>query len=92
NGPEGAYWTDVSGTYPARKDALENGYGTKGAPQLAASFDEFQKYSVGPEPFAQWGTIETLAEAQVARAYNGEISAADAVKNVEQIVQQEALS
>jgi ABC-type glycerol-3-phosphate transport system substrate-binding protein len=92
NGEQSAYWSGVSGTYPPRSDAVEMGYGKYSAPQLAAAFDQFQKYSVGPEPFAQWGTIETLAEAQIARAYNGEISAADAVKNVEQIVQQEALS
>jgi multiple sugar transport system substrate-binding protein len=89
NGEQSAYWTDVSGTYPARSDAADKGYGKTGAPQLAASFDQFQTYSVGPEPFAQWGTIEGEAEAQIARAYGGEISAEDAVKNVEQIVQQE---
>ncbi|HEU5432619.1 MAG TPA: extracellular solute-binding protein, partial [Thermomicrobiales bacterium] len=92
NGENSAYWSGVSGTYPPRSDAIEMGYGKYSPPQLAAAFDLFQKYSVGPEPFAQWGTIENLAEAQIARAYNGEISAADAVKNVEQIVQQEALS
>jgi ABC-type glycerol-3-phosphate transport system substrate-binding protein len=92
NGVEGAYWTGVSGTYPARKDAAELGYDKNSAPQLAASFDEFQKYSVGPEPFAQWGTIESQAEAQAARAYSGEITAEDAVKNIEQIVQENAFS
>jgi multiple sugar transport system substrate-binding protein len=89
NGEESAYWTGVSGTYPARKDAAELGYDKNSAPQLAASFEQFQKYSVGPEPFAQWGTIESQAEAQAARAYSGEISAEEAVKNIEQIVQQE---
>lgn len=89
NGEEAAYWTGVSGTYPARKDAAELGYDKYSAPQLAASFEEFQKYSVGPEPFAQWGTIEGQAEAQAARAYGGEISAEEAVANIAQIVQQE---
>ena len=89
NGEEGAYWTGVSGTYPARKDAPEFGYEKYSTPQLAASFDQFQKYSVGPEPFAQWGTIEGQAEAQAARAYSGEISAEEAVANIEQIVNQE---
>lgn len=91
NGAESAYWTDVSGTYPARADAADNGYGTNGAPQLAASFDLFQTYSIGPEPFEQWGTIEGQAEAQIARAYGGEISAEEAVKNVETIIEQDAL-
>jgi multiple sugar transport system substrate-binding protein len=89
NGEQGAYWTGVSGTYPARTDAAEMGYEKNSPPQLAASFDLFQKYSIGPEPFAQWGTIESQAEAQAARAYSGEISAEEAVSNIEQIVQQE---
>ena len=89
NGEQGAYWTGVSGTYPARTDAAEMGYEKNSPPQLAASFDLFQKYSIGPEPFAQWGTIESQAEAQAARAYSGEISAEEAVSTIEQIVQQE---
>src|SRR5829696_4861039 len=89
NGEQGAYWTGVSGTYPARADAAEMGYEKNSPPQLAASFDLFQKYSIGPEPFAQWGTIEGQAEAQAARAYSGEISAEEAVSTIEQIVQQE---
>jgi multiple sugar transport system substrate-binding protein len=89
NGEESAYWTGVSGTYPARSDAAELGYDESAPPELAASFAQFQEFSVGPEPFAQWGTIESQAEAQVARAYGGEISAEEAVANIEQIVQQE---
>jgi multiple sugar transport system substrate-binding protein len=89
NGEQGAFWTGVSGTYPARKDAAELGYETHSPPQLAASFELFQTYSVGPEPFAQFGTVEQQAEAQVARAYGGEISAEEAVSTIEQIVQQE---
>ena len=89
SGEQAAYWTGVSGTYPARSDAAELGYDENAAPQLAASFDLFQEYSVGPEPFAEWGTIEGLAEAQAARAYSGEITAEEAVTNIEQIVQQE---
>jgi hypothetical protein len=65
------------------------GYEKNSPPQLAVSFDLFQKYSIGPEPFAQWGTIEDQAEAQAARAYSGEISAEEAVSTIEQIVQQE---
>jgi multiple sugar transport system substrate-binding protein len=92
NGEESAYWSGVSGTYPPRSDATEMGYGKYAPPQLADSFDLFQKYSVGPEPFPQWGTIEQLAEAQIARSYSGEITAEEAVKNVEQIVQQEVFA
>jgi hypothetical protein len=65
------------------------GYDKNSPPQLAASFDLFRKYNIGPEPFAQWNTIEDQAEAQAARAYSGEITAEEAVKNIEQIVQQE---
>ncbi len=89
SGEQAAYWTGVSGTYPARSDAAEMGYDENAPPQLAESFDLFQMYSVGPEPFPEWGTIESLAEAQAARAYSGEITAEEAVANIEQIVQQE---
>jgi len=89
NGEWSAYWSGVSGTYPPRSDATEMGYGKYSPPQLADAFELFKKYSVGPEPFSQWGTIEQLAEAQIARSYSGEITAEEAVKNVEQIVQQE---
>ena len=43
----------------------------------------------GPSRSPQWGTIEGQAEAQAARAYSGEITAEEAVSNIEQIVQQE---
>ncbi len=89
SGEQAAYWTGVSGTYPARVDAAEMGYEENSPPQLAASFALFQEFSIGPEPFAQWGTIESQAEAQAARAYSGEISAEEAVSTIEQIVQQE---
>ena len=81
-----AFWTGVSGTYPARVDAAEMGYGEHSAPQLAASFDQFQEFSVGPEPFPQFGTVEGQAADQAARAYSGEISAEEAVTTIEQIV------
>jgi multiple sugar transport system substrate-binding protein len=89
NGEQAAYWAGVSGPYPARVDAAEMGYNEYAAPQLAASFEQFQEFSVGPEPFPQWGTIEDLAEEQAARSYSGEITAEEAVANIEQIVQQE---
>jgi multiple sugar transport system substrate-binding protein len=89
NGEQAAFWTGVSGTYPARVDAEEMGYGEHSAPQLAASFAQFQEFSVGPEPFPQWGTVESQAADQAARAYSGEITAEEAVNTIEQIVQQE---
>jgi ABC-type glycerol-3-phosphate transport system substrate-binding protein len=89
NGEQAAFWTGSSGTYPARVDAEEMGYGDHSAPQLAASFAQFQEFSVGPEPFPQWGTVEGLAADQAARAYGGEITAEEAVATIEQIVQQE---
>jgi multiple sugar transport system substrate-binding protein len=89
SGEQGAYWTAVSGTYPARIDAAELGYDENSPPQLAASFELFQEYSVGPEPFPQFSTVEGQAAEQAARAYGGEITAEEVVANVEQIIQQE---
>jgi len=89
NSDSDAYWSGVSGTYPARIDALDHGYNDYAAPQLGASFAQFQQYSVGPEPFPAFGTVEDQAEAQIQQAYSGQISAADAVANVEKIVNQE---
>jgi ABC-type glycerol-3-phosphate transport system substrate-binding protein len=88
NSENDAYWADRAGTYPTRVDAADFGYGTAGAPQLAASLPLFQQYSVGPEPFPEWGTIEDQAEAQIQDAYAGTVSAADAVKNIEDIVKE----
>ena len=48
-------------------------------PQLAAAFDQFQELGVGPEPFAEWGTVESQAAEQAARAYIGEIPAEEAI-------------
>ncbi len=89
NGPSDAYWADNSGTYPARTDATDNGYGTNAAPQLSASFADFQKYAVGLEDFPAWADVETLAEAEIQNCYAGKESAQDAVSNVEKIVTQE---
>jgi ABC-type glycerol-3-phosphate transport system substrate-binding protein len=86
NGDSGAYWADNSGTYPARTDAGQHGYGTNSAPQLAEALPLFQKYAVGLENFAQWATVEGLAEAEIQNCYAGKVSAAEAVANVEKIV------
>jgi ABC-type glycerol-3-phosphate transport system substrate-binding protein len=89
NGENGAFWTGRSGTYSARSDALEKGYDEYAAPQLAAVFDDFVAQGVGPEPFAEFSTVEEQAEAQAQRAYLGEISTEEAVANIESIVRQE---
>lgn len=86
NSKNDAYWTDRAGTYPARVDAADFGYGTAGAPQLAEALPLFQQYSVGPEPFPEWASIEDQAEAQIQDAYAGSISAQDAVLNIEAII------
>jgi ABC-type glycerol-3-phosphate transport system substrate-binding protein len=88
NSENDAYWADHAGTYPARVDAGDFGYGTAGAPQLAESLALFQQFSVGPEPFPEWGTIEDQAEAQIQDAYAGSLSAQDAVTNIENIVKE----
>lgn len=89
SGENDAYWADNSGTYPARSDAPDNGYGKNAAPQLAQALPAFQKYAVGLENFPQWADVETQAEAEIQNAYSGKESAADAVANVEKIVRQE---
>lgn len=92
SGEWGSYWTGKSGTYSARADALEHGYADNAPAQLAASFDQFQQLGVGPEPFPEFGTVESQAAAQIAEAYIGNISVADAIANVEQIIHEEVLS
>src|SRR5262249_4368722 len=89
SGKNDAYWADNSGTYPARVDAPDNGYGTSAAPQLAEALPLFQKHAVGIENFAQWATVEGLAETEIQNCYSGKTSAKDAVANVEKIVIQE---
>jgi multiple sugar transport system substrate-binding protein len=89
NGASDAYWADNSGTYPARTDAADNGYGTNSAPQLAEALPLFQAHAVGLENFKQWGDVETLAEAEIQNCYAGKETPAQAVANVEKIVKQE---
>ena len=88
-GQEAAYWADLSGTYPARSDAVAMGYGKTSAKQLEDAFGTLTKYGVGCEPFTAFDTVESQAEAQIADAYGGKISAATAVANVEKIVNHE---
>ena len=71
NGTSDAYWADNSGTYPARTDAPQEGYGTNAAPQLADALPAFQKYEVGLENFKQWADVETMAEAEIQNCYAG---------------------
>ena len=85
-GENDAYWADNSGTYPARTDAAEKGYGKNAAPQLAEALPIYQKHAVGLENFAQWADVEGQAEAEIQNCYAGKESAQDAVANVEKIV------
>ena len=89
NGTNDAFWADNSGTYPARSDAAQNGYGTNAAPQLAEALPLFVKYAVGIENFPQWATVEGLGEAEIQNCYAGKVTAAEAVANVEKIVKSE---
>lgn len=86
NGANDAYWADNSGTYPARTDAAQSGYGTNAVPQLAEALPLFEKHAVGLENFAQWATVEGLAEAEIQNCYTGKSTPAEAVANVEKIV------
>lgn len=89
SGENDAYWADNSGTYPARTDAAEKGYGKNAAPQLAEALPAYVKHAVGLENFAQWATVEQAAEAEIQNCYAGKESAQDAVANVEKIVKHE---
>jgi ABC-type glycerol-3-phosphate transport system substrate-binding protein len=89
SGENDAYWADNSGTYPARTDAAEKGYGKAAAPQLAEALPSYVKHAVGLENFAQWATVEQAAEAEIQNCYSGKESAQDAVANVEKIVKHE---
>jgi multiple sugar transport system substrate-binding protein len=85
-GENDAYWADNSGTYPARTDAAEKGYGKNAAPQLAEALPVYEKHAVGLENFAQWADVEGQAEAEIQNCYAGKVSPQDAVANVEKIV------
>jgi multiple sugar transport system substrate-binding protein len=86
NGDSDAYWAGVSGTYPARADALDHGFAGYSTQQLADAFTGFQKIGIGQEPFPQWGDCETAAEQQAGNAWTGQVSAQDAVTNIEKAV------
>jgi|AraplaMF_Col_mMF_1032025.scaffolds.fasta_scaffold00022_127 multiple sugar transport system substrate-binding protein len=86
SGENDAFWADNSGTYPARTDAAEKGYGKNAAPQLAEALPIYQKHAVGLENFAQWADVEGQAEAEIQNCYAGKVSAQDAVADVENIV------
>jgi multiple sugar transport system substrate-binding protein len=88
-GEQDAYWADNSGTYPARVDALDHGYGTRAAPQLAEALPWYQKCSVGLESFAGWASVEELTRAEVQKCFSGDATVKEAIANVETIVSQE---
>jgi ABC-type glycerol-3-phosphate transport system substrate-binding protein len=86
NGENGAYWADNSGTYPARVDAAEKGYGKNAAPQLAEALPLYEKHAVGLEDFPQWADVENQAEAQIRDCFAGKMSVKEAIDAVEKIV------
>jgi ABC-type glycerol-3-phosphate transport system substrate-binding protein len=88
NAENNAYWTDVSGPYPARADALEHGYPTQAAPQLGEAFNTMQEYAMGAEAFAKWDDCETAAEQQIGNVWTGGVSPEEGVANVEAAVRQ----
>lgn len=88
-GANDAYWADNSGTYPARVDALDNGYGTKAAPQLAEALPAYQKFSVGLEKFPGWASVEELSRAEIQKCFTGDVSVEEAIANAEAVVKQE---
>jgi ABC-type glycerol-3-phosphate transport system substrate-binding protein len=92
NAEHNAYWTDVSGPYPARSDALQHGYPKEAAPQLAEVFDVMHDYAMGAEPFAKWGECETAAEQQIGNAWTGQETPEAAVANVDAAVKKIALT
>jgi multiple sugar transport system substrate-binding protein len=83
NGPSDAYWEDVSGSYPLRTDALDNGFGKAAPKQLLDTYSVFQPFFCFNENFVQFGTVESAAEQQAADAYTGKITAEQAVQNIE---------
>ena len=88
-GANDAYWADNSGTYPARVDALDNGYGTKAAPQLAEALPAYQKFSVGLEKFPGWASVEELSRAEIQKCFTGDVSVEEAIASAEAVVKQE---
>ncbi len=88
-GENDAYWADNSGTYPARADALDHGYGKNAAPQLAEALPTYQKFSVGLENFAGWASVEELTRAEIQKCFTGDATVEEAIANVEAVVKQE---
>lgn len=86
SGENDAYWADNSGTYPARTDAAEKGYGKNAAAQLSEALPVYEKHAVGLENFPQWADVEGQAESEIQNCYAGKKSAQDAVADVETIV------
>jgi ABC-type glycerol-3-phosphate transport system substrate-binding protein len=84
-----AFWADNSGTYPAKVDANDNGFGTHAAPQLPEALPLYQKYSVGPEKFPNWAGVEVLARGEIEKSFHGDLTVEQALDNVEKIIVQE---
>jgi ABC-type glycerol-3-phosphate transport system substrate-binding protein len=79
--------TGVSTCFPSRKSAYELPTYTEAVPQQTLdSIPLMEQYGVWMESFPQFFEINDRANPQIERAYTGEISADEAVKNVESIV------
>lgn len=83
-----AYWCDLSGPYPARSDAEENGYGENAVPQALEAFDIMVERTVSPESFPEWRDAETAAEQQIGRVWTGEVTPEEGVANAEKAVRE----
>lgn len=91
SGEQVAFYAGTASCYPSNETAFDPAYEYEelAPPQLAAVLPEIQQYGAWMEPFAEFGLVNNRAYPQIQRAYTGEISAEEAVKNVETIVKEE---
>ncbi len=90
SGEQAAYYAGTASCYPSNEDAFKPdfGYDELVAPQLRAVLPELQQYGVWMEEFAEFGLIANRVNPQIERAYTGEISAEEAIKNAEAITKE----
>jgi multiple sugar transport system substrate-binding protein len=86
NAKNEAYWSDVSGPFAARLDAVANGFGNTAAKQLVDAIPGFVKDGIGLEPFKKFLDVELAVEPVVAQAFSLQSSAADTMANVEKTI------
>jgi ABC-type glycerol-3-phosphate transport system substrate-binding protein len=90
SGEQGAFYSGTASNYPSNETAYDPAYGWQelAAPQLIAVRPELEEQGVWMEEFTEFGLVNNRAYPQIQRAYTGEISAEEAVKNVEAIVKE----